>query len=79
MEREEEEFWSEVDAVRSKDFRCFCDGKLCDNQPVGACFGVKANSGEVFRCSRFDVNRLADGSLLKKEFLRLSGGGSIER
>jgi len=78
MEREEGEFWNEVDELRSKDFRCYCDGKLCGNEPVRSCFGVKVDSGEVFRCSRFDANRLPDGSLIKKEFLRLSGDDSAE-
>ena len=77
MEREEEEFWSEVDE-RAESLRCYCDGKLCRNEPVGACFGVKADSCEVFRCSRFGVNRLVDGSVIKEEYLRLSGGDSAE-
>jgi hypothetical protein len=51
MEREEEEFWNEADELRSKDFRCYCDGKLCGNEHVGSCFGVKTDSGEVFRFS----------------------------
>jgi hypothetical protein len=78
MGREEEEFWREVDEVRDKEFRCHFDGKLCDNHPVGACFGVEADSGDLIVCPRFDVNRLADDSLMKKEFLRLRGGGSVE-
>jgi hypothetical protein len=34
----------------------------------------------VVRCfgSRFDVNRLVDGSVIKEEYLRLSGGDSAE-
>jgi len=77
MEREEEEFWNVVDKA-NKDLRCCCDGNSCGNEPVGACFGARADSGEVFRCSRFDVNRLADGSVIKEEYLRLGGGDSAE-
>ena len=81
-EKEEEEFWREVDEMRRDEgFRCFCDGKLCDNEVVGRCFGISLD-GKLFVCHRFDVNRFSDDSWMKKEFLRLKkelrGGGSVE-
>jgi len=76
MEREEEEFWNEVDES-NKRLRCLCDGELCSNKSVGGCFGATADSGELIVCPRFDVNRLPDDSVIKQEFLRLRGGGRV--
>jgi hypothetical protein len=75
MEREDEEFWNEVDE-KNKSLRCHCDGKPCSMGD--ACFGATSDSGELFVCPRFDVNRLPDSSLIKTEFLRLCGSGSVE-
>lgn len=77
MEREDEEFWNEIDE-RDKNLRCYCDGKLCSGKPAGACFGVKTDDYELIVCPRFDVNRFPDGSVIKQEFLRLRGSGSVE-
>jgi hypothetical protein len=77
MEEEDEEFWNEVDD-RDDSLRCYCDGELCDAKPVGSCFGFKADSCELIVCPRFDVNRLPKDSLIRQEFLRLRGGGSVE-
>jgi hypothetical protein len=79
MEEEEAEFWAEVDKLEAEEgFRCPFDGKPCDQKPLGSCFGVESATAKVWKCSRFDVNRLPDGSLMKNEYLRLRGGGSVE-
>jgi hypothetical protein len=78
MEREEDEFFAEVDARdREEGVICRCDGKLCDRQPVGSCFSVFPNPdgspSDILSdvCSRFKVDCFPDGSLTKETFLRL--------
>jgi len=78
MEREEEEFFAEVDAGdRERGIVCSCDGKLCDRNPIGSCFSVFPNpDGSPSNiladvCSRFKVDCFPDGAVIKETFLRL--------
>jgi hypothetical protein len=78
MEKEEHEFWVEVDeANRKEGLTCQCDGKLCDNEAVGSCFSSSANHVLVWVCPRFIVGCFRDGALIKEEFLRLRKGGLL--
>jgi len=76
MEKQEDEFWDEVDAVRGKEgVSCVCDGKECDNEIVGSCFRKSVDDVLIWVCPRFDVDSFPDGAVIKEEFLRLRKGG----
>ena len=76
MDKQEDEFWREVDAVRKEQgVACVCDGKECNSEIVGSCFRKSVDDVLIWVCPRFDVNCFRDGAVIKKEFLRLRKGG----
>jgi hypothetical protein len=78
MEKDEDEFWAEVDeADREKGLTCPCDGKLCDNEAVGSCFTGSLDGFLLWVCPRFNVGCFRDGAVIKEEFLRLRKGGLV--
>jgi len=78
MEKEDEEFWAEVDEIyRKEGLSCLCDHKPCDNEVRGSCFSSSTNGVLLWVCPRFDVGCFRDGAMIKVMFESLRKGGLV--
>lgn len=74
MEREEEDFFVEVD--RQNQFaKCMFEDCPCDSEPRRlVCFGSDLVGGNVWKCRRFDAEKLPADSMMRETYLELVKG-----